>query len=386
MGNIVVGPSRDVDWMPFFDRYMQQSRQRRADEEQKRQFDMTYDLQKESATAQSGYYGAQAKQADQNTVKERAMAKLEDFKNRIYDPLVKNNRVEEAERKRIELVNTDPDVQMFQTLATRESLPSDVASGNTQQYAAQQTALAAGGSPDAQAQNFTFKQATGEQMQPPVFADQQQRQGPPRSYKEFLERRGGARTTAAEDQQAAIAREQIASSERIAKSGASVKGDKVEFTHERNLRTEYLKSVKNFPELKDQIARINEASQDPSGQGDIALLFNFMKMLDPSSVVRESEYATAQNAGSLAERVGATLNSVRNGQRLTESQRKEFADVANRLYQAVAPRYEQIATEYTKLAQQYGLDPTRVVSGIGETQGTTRRRVYDQATGQFTDK
>ena len=37
----------------------------------------------------------------------------------------------------------------------------------------------------------------------------------------------------------------------------------------------------------------------PDAAGDMALIFSYMKMLDPNSTVREGEYATAQDAGSI---------------------------------------------------------------------------------------
>lgn len=134
------------------------------------------------------------------------------------------------------------------------------------------------------------------------------------------------------------------------------------FSEESKLRSDFLKESKNFPELSAQINRINEVGNDPSGQGDVALLFNFMKMLDPQSVVRESEYAAAAHVGSAYERAGALMERVKSGKKLTDSQRKEFVRVANNLYRAAQPRQRQIVNHYSAMALRYGLDPQNVVT------------------------
>jgi hypothetical protein len=146
----------------------------------------------------------------------------------------------------------------------------------------------------------------------------------------------------------------------LASGGGADKGKF--FTQERQLRSDFLKEAKNFPDLKDQIARINEAGKSPSAQNDIAMLFNFMKMLDPHSVVRESEYATAEKAGSWLQRAEGALARVQNGQKLEEGQRRQFVGAANQMYKAIEPRLNGIVNQYRGTAKQYGLNPDNVVT------------------------
>jgi hypothetical protein len=93
----------------------------------------------------------------------------------------------------------------------------------------------------------------------------------------------------------------------------------------------------------------------------LALIFNFMKVLDPGSVVREGEFATAQNAGGIDERVRSLYNQVVEGTRLTEAQRADFVDRAGRLYGGAQEQYQSIANQYTEFARQAGLDPQLVI-------------------------
>jgi hypothetical protein len=90
-----------------------------------------------------------------------------------------------------------------------------------------------------------------------------------------------------------------------------------------------------------------------------------MKVLDPGSVVREGEFATAQNAGGIDERVRSLYNQVIEGTRLTEAQRADFVDRAGRLYGGAQEQYQSIADQYTEFARQAGLDPNLVIPDFG---------------------
>jgi hypothetical protein len=93
----------------------------------------------------------------------------------------------------------------------------------------------------------------------------------------------------------------------------------------------------------------------------LALIFNYMKVLDPGSVVREGEFATAQNAGGVDERIRSLYNRVVEGTRLTEPQRADFVDRASRLYQGAEEQYNSIANQYKEFARKAGLPVDQVI-------------------------
>lgn len=130
---------------------------------------------------------------------------------------------------------------------------------------------------------------------------------------------------------------------------------------EDKLRGEFSSLAKPFIDVRDSYNRIQSASQEPSAAGDIAMIFNYMKMLDPQSVVRESEFATAANAGSIPERIRAQYNKALQGERLTESMRKDYVSRANKLYDAQLKGYNKNKKNYEKLAKERGLDPNKVI-------------------------
>ena len=89
-----------------------------------------------------------------------------------------------------------------------------------------------------------------------------------------------------------------------------------------------LPPVKQFSDQTSAYGRVVASVDDPSPSGDLALIFNFMKVLDPGSVVREGEFATAQNAGGIDQRTRSLYNRITSGERLTPEQRADFADRA----------------------------------------------------------
>ena len=146
---------------------------------------------------------------------EMLKADTENFFKTVYQPLVASGQVEQAEAAKAQYAGSSPSKKLMTSLMIQRGRTDlDTAAQNTAQFTADQTGMAAGGSQDAQARNFTFQQATGQQLSGPAFGDQAQRQGSPAAYNQFLEREGGARTTAGQDQQAAIQRAQIESGER----------------------------------------------------------------------------------------------------------------------------------------------------------------------------
>ena len=63
----------------------------------------------------------------------------------------------------------------------------------------------------------------------------------------------------------------------------------------------------------------------------MAMIFAFMKIIDPGSVVRESEFATAASTGSAMTRLQAFYTRILDGERLTDGQKEDFTRQATNL-------------------------------------------------------
>lgn len=127
------------------------------------------------------------------------------------------------------------------------------------------------------------------------------------------------------------------------------------------LRKEFIAQSKDFVKVRDAYNRIKVSSDPPSAAGDLSMIFNYMKMLDPGSVVRESEFATAAATGSYGERIKAQVNKVMRGEKLSEAMRADFIDRSNKLYAAQENSHKLLRSEYDRLSKQLNVEPSDVI-------------------------
>jgi hypothetical protein len=109
---------------------------------------------------------------------------------------------------------------------------------------------------------------------------------------------------------------------------------------------------------------IKSSSVDKTGAGDVALVFGFMRMLDPDSVVRETEFATAQDTAGLVNKLKALGTKVENGQFLSQQQRGEFAALAKKYMDAALNHEKRVREDLSITVKNYGLNPANVF-GVG---------------------
>ncbi len=136
------------------------------------------------------------------------------------------------------------------------------------------------------------------------------------------------------------------------------------FKDEQSLRKEYSKQSAEYVKVRDSYTRVKGSTEDPSPAGDLSLIFNYMKMLDPGSVVRESEFATAAQTGSYGDRIQASVQKVMSGERLTNKQRKDFVDKAGVLMKGMKKQHKKREKSYIGIAKKNNLDPKQVVMDI----------------------
>lgn len=180
------------------------------------------------------------------------------------------------------------------------------------------------------------------------------------------------------------------------------KDKKQKLSAQGDFRKEFTKVSGDFVKVRDAQGRIEASAKDPSAAGDLALIFNYMKVLDPGSTVREGEFATAQNSAGVPSRVVAIWNSLLSGQRLGPEQRSDFLNRARSLYKRQEQQYNKTRGIYEGIARRSGLDVESVLpdlsivqeagspdAGSGKQQlktavnpNTGERIVIDTVTGQ----
>jgi len=141
--------------------------------------------------------------------------------------------------------------------------------------------------------------------------------------------------------------------------------NKLSFTNEDKLRDEHQKLSGTFIDVRDAYGRILTSAEKQTAASDLSLIFNYMKMLDPGSVVREGEFANAQNSAGVPDRTRAQYNNLIRGERLAPATRSDFINQAQGLYKTQLGSQNSLDTQYSDLATSYELDPNKVVLDFG---------------------
>lgn len=137
---------------------------------------------------------------------------------------------------------------------------------------------------------------------------------------------------------------------------------------ELKLQDDYRAESKGFSEtstaMKKILGSIETADKNPGSA--LAAGTAFMKILDPNSVVRESELGMALNASGWFDRalnVAATLQS---GKVMTSTQKANLKAAANSLFDDAKAAQLEVDSAYRKRAMDYGADPDRVIVNRGQ--------------------
>ena len=140
------------------------------------------------------------------------------------------------------------------------------------------------------------------------------------------------------------------------------------------LADRYDKNTKDIIQIDDAFGRIRASATDPSPAGDLAIVFNFMKMLDPGSVVRESEFQTAAQAKAwlastdaegeyqIPNFVRTIIQQATEGTILLPEQRVDFIDRAARLYSPQLKKYEMVLQDFTNKANKLNVPVDLVIT------------------------
>ena len=147
----------------------------------------------------------------------------------------------------------------------------------------------------------------------------------------------------------------------IVKKQAQSKQDR--FKQEQDIRKDYINTpeVKAFNEMKTSFGQINAGLNSKSAAGDLTAATKFMKLLDPGSVVRESELYLAMNATGLIDRIANYKARLENGEVLNPKQREDFRNVANQLFKAAENTKLNYDKQYEDIANSNNLDPAKII-------------------------
>ena len=132
------------------------------------------------------------------------------------------------------------------------------------------------------------------------------------------------------------------------------------FAQEEKIRKEWQGRSKVYSELQGTFNNIKASADTGNGPGDIALITSFMKMLDPGSVVRETEFATARDTAGLFTQLENRLQKAKNGELLGPAQRAEYVALSKKYLDSAQTKANQEKKDLGIVVKNYKLNPENV--------------------------
>jgi hypothetical protein len=146
------------------------------------------------------------------------------------------------------------------------------------------------------------------------------------------------------------------------------KVDWEQITTEQKFRKEFnalpqvdsvIESNKFYNEITELVA---SQQTNPDGPADIAILFNYMKMIDPESVVRESEGLMLQDASNLPDSLVARWKHITStGETLPNNVRLNVQKATKVIMAQRVKTYDTLYDQYSKIATDSGFDVDRTM-------------------------
>jgi hypothetical protein len=168
---------------------------------------------------------------------------------------------------------------------------------------------------------------------------------------------------------------------------AKAKSAKDQRDETRTIRKEYEgdKTTNRTNIVRDAFGKIQKSSESGTGPGDLSMVFAYMKLLDPESAVRESEFKSAEGArsyftglptdadGNKVTESGIVIPSSvagffqkldpkKGGAFLLPEQRQQFVNEAAQLYRSNLEIQKSKDAQFIQDAEDAGIDPKRVIS------------------------
>lgn len=136
---------------------------------------------------------------------------------------------------------------------------------------------------------------------------------------------------------------------------------------ETDLRREFegLPEVKSYKLAFPAFASVKDAASRNTPQADINLVYGIAKIFDPTSVVREGEYATVANSPNIPDRIKGVIQYVSGGGKLSPEAKAKFVAEAESRVKSYEAEVNKAKNSYGGIVKQYGYNPDNVFQGMG---------------------
>ena len=144
----------------------------------------------------------------------------------------------------------------------------------------------------------------------------------------------------------------------------------------QKLRKEFTDIAGEFIDAKSAFERLNASTDD--AYGDIALITGYMKVLDPSSIVRETEFDQVAYAASVPNKLRNMYQRMLSGERLSTEQRDDLKAAAKAIFEPLAEDHKRIEKRFTELADRYGFEIEEIILPYRESLDIDEQPIVEQ--------
>ena len=127
------------------------------------------------------------------------------------------------------------------------------------------------------------------------------------------------------------------------------------------------KRIAKYRQSTAELDGLRKLAQQKGGANDMALVFAFMKALDPESAVREAEYEAAAATGKPTDRMMGLVSKYWTGGPLSDAQKAQFVKAAEAAQSGHKAAHDAAVKTYRAAAKKRGLDMVEV--GLEEPEG-----------------
>jgi hypothetical protein len=128
------------------------------------------------------------------------------------------------------------------------------------------------------------------------------------------------------------------------------------------LRKEFegLPEVKNYKQALPSYKGIEDAAKRNTTAADINIVYGLAKLYDPTSVVREGEYATVANSPNIPDKIKGYAQYLQGGGRLTPEVKANILAEAKGRITSYEDQFKKARTDYEDIASRSKADPTLI--------------------------
>jgi len=191
------------------------------------------------------------------------------------------------------------------------------------------------------------------------------------------EERAQARQLDAEQRRTAAEQERhdrtIAEQQKVREDAARTAGDKQSFEQTKFMREDENKlrddfnaapPVKSYRIVVPMLESAKDAEKRPTRAADLNLVYAFAKLMDPDSVVRESETAGVVATASVADRLSAYVGQLNGQPMLNPDVRAKLIKELDSRFRALEESYRVHENAYAGIAERRGLHRDNIIMPI----------------------